>query len=150
MPVGGARQVLNVLLEVAVAQLVAAVEIADAAITRFDFAGALAAMKSFVDAVNMYVTEQEPWKLAKDPKKAERLRTVLYVMCEALRGIAILYNPVMPKAMSGLWGRLGANPHLGPIGENSIASAGRWGALPPGSLVLKGDGLFPRLEDPPE
>jgi methionyl-tRNA synthetase len=131
-------------------QLVAATEQADAAISEFDFAGALAAMKALVDAVNMYVTEQEPWKLAKDPAKAERLRTVLYVMCDALRGIAILHNPVMPKAMSALWGRLGATPHLGPITDNTIASAGHWGLLPPGALVSKGDSLFPRLEDPVE
>lgn len=128
-------------------ELVAAVELADAAMDRIDFAGALAAAKGFVDAVNLYVTEQEPWKLAKDEANAPRLRTVLYTMCEALRAIAILHNPVMPKSMSLLWGRLGAPAHLGPIAEATVASAGHWGLLPPGTMVTKGDSLFPRLEE---
>ena len=128
-------------------ELVAAVELADAAMDRIDFAGALAAAKNFVDAVNMYVTEQEPWKLAKDDANTVRLRTVLYTMCEALRAIAILHNPVMPKSMSLLWARLGATPHLGPIGEATVASAAHWGMLPPGAMVTKGDSLFPRIEE---
>ena len=128
-------------------ELVAAVELADAAMDRIDFAGALAAAKNFVDAVNMYVTEQEPWKLAKDDANAVRLRTVLYTMCEALRAIAILHNPVMPKSMSLLWARLGATPHLGPIGEATVASAAHWGMLPPGAMDTKGDSLFPRIEE---
>lgn len=127
--------------------LVAAVELADAAMERIDFAGALAAAKGFVDAVNLYVTEQEPWKLAKDESNAPRLRTVLYTMCEALRAIAILHNPVMPKSMSLLWGRLGAPAHLGPIADATVASAGHWGLLPPGTMVTKGDSLFPRLDE---
>ncbi len=128
-------------------ELVAAVELADAAMERIDFAGALAASKSFVDTVNMYVTEQEPWKLAKDEANSIRLRTVLYTTCEALRGIAILNNSVMPKSMSTLWGRLGATPHLGPIADATVASAGHWGLLPPGAMVTKGDSLFPRIEE---
>ena len=68
-------------------------------------------------------------------------------MCEALRAIAILHNPVMPKSMSLLWGRLGAPAHLGPIAGATVASAGHWGLLPPGTMVTKGDSLFPRLEE---
>jgi len=130
--------------------LLAATEIADAAVSKLDFSVAILAVKEFVDAVNLYVTEAEPWQLVKDPANADRLRTVLYTMCEALRGIAVLYNPVMPKAMGGLWGRLGAQPHLGEISTVTIADAGRWGMLPPGAVITKGDALFPRLEDPVE
>ena len=77
--------------------MLAATDQADASMVRLDFAGGIAAIRSFVDAVNLYVTEQEPWKLAKDPAQRGRLETVLYTMCEALRAIAVLYNPVMPK-----------------------------------------------------
>lgn len=131
-------------------ELMAAVETADAAVSRLAFAEALAACRHFVDIVNGYVTEQQPWVLAKDDSQRERLNTVLYTMCDALRAIAVMHNPVMPKSMAILWGRLGATPHLGPIAENNIASAGRWGLLPPGALVTKGDSLFPRIEDPDE
>ena len=63
---------------------------------RLDFSAGIVAVKEFVDAVNGYVTEQEPWVLAKDPATAERLATVLYTICESLRAIAVLYHPVMP------------------------------------------------------
>ena len=129
-------------------ELVAAVDLADAAMIKLDFSGGLAAMKAFVDAVNLYTTVQEPWALAKDPAKADRLRTVLYTIAESLRAIAILHYPVMPKAMSSLWSQLGAHPHLGPVEKMTIESAGRWGLLPPGAVLTKGDSLFPRLPDP--
>jgi methionyl-tRNA synthetase len=36
---------------------------------------------------------------------------------------------------------------LGPLAAQSLADAGRWGQLPPGSTLTKGDSLFPRLPD---
>jgi len=115
-----------------------------------DFASGIGAVRRFIDAVNLYVTEQEPWVLAKDPALSERLDTVLYTMCEALRAIAVLYNPVMPKAMSSLWDQLGAGRSIGPLGEQRIDAVARWGQLPAGTAVSKGAILFPRLEESAE
>jgi len=123
---------------------------ADECVLRLDFAGGIAAVKAFVDAVNLYVTEQEPWALAKDEANAERLSTVLYTICESLRAIAVLYHPLMPKATASLWEQLGADVALGPIGEQPVQTAGEWGRLPAGARVTKGAILFPRLEDPVE
>jgi methionyl-tRNA synthetase len=124
---------------------------ADTAMVRLDFAGGIAAVREYIDLVNLYVTEQEPWKLAKDPAKdpanTQRLHTVLYTMSEALRAIAVLYHPVMPTAMSTLWSRLGALAQLGEIDEQRVQNTGTWGQLPPGSVLAKGDALFPRLQD---
>lgn len=120
---------------------------ADSAMGRLDLAGGIAAIREFVDLVNLYVTEQEPWKLAKDPEQIQRLNTVLYTMSEALRAIAVLYHPVMPTAMTTLWGRLGALPHLGALADQRVQNAGHWGQLPPGALQSKGDALFPRIEE---
>lgn len=128
--------------------LQAAVQDADAAYERLDFVEGIGAVKSFVDAVNLYVTEQEPWALAKradDPESRERLATVLYVTCDALRAIAVLHNAVMPRAMGALWSSLGAEEGLGPIGSQRVEDAGRWAQLPPGVRVTKGAALFPRL-----
>jgi methionyl-tRNA synthetase len=122
---------------------------ADAAMLRLDFAGGIGAVKAFVDAVNLYVTEQAPWVLAKDEANAERLSTVLYTICESLRAIAVLHHAVMPKATTSLWQQLGAEAALGPIGEQVVTDAGRWGQLPEGTTVTKGAILFPRLEDAP-
>ena len=130
--------------------LTAAALTADAAMLKLDFSTALLAMKAFVDVVNGYVTEQEPWVLAKDEANAERLSTVLYTICESLRAIAVLHHAVMPKATTSLWQQLGADAVLGPIAEQNVVDVARWGQLPPGTPITKGAILFPRLEESAE
>ncbi len=128
--------------------LVRTVQDADAAMVRLDFAAGIGAVKSFVDAVNMYVTEQEPWVLAKEPKHEQRLHTVLYTTAESLRAIAVLHHAVMPKATEAMWELLGAGPALGALASQSVQRVALWGQLPPGVTITKGESLFPRLEEP--
>jgi methionyl-tRNA synthetase len=125
------------------------VRVADDAVVGLRFHEALAAIDELVDAVNGYLTEQEPWKVAKDdsPQAQERLATILYTAAEALRGIAVLHHPFMPKATTTLWKQLGAESDLGPIEAQPLTNAGRWGILPPGSVLTKGEPLFPRIEE---
>ncbi len=49
-----------------------------------------------VNAVNEFITASEPWVLAKDESKADRLSQVLYDAAEATRIAAVLLLPVMP------------------------------------------------------
>ena len=130
-------------------RLAATVTLADTAMVALDFSGGIGAIKDFVDAVNMYVTEQAPWVLAK-AGETERLHTVLYTICESLRAIAVLYQPVMPKATTDLWSQLGAADGLGALVDQRVTAAGTWGQLAPGARVVKGDSLFPRLDEPGE
>jgi methionyl-tRNA synthetase len=118
---------------------------ADRLIRDFDFQNGITAVKELVDAVNLYVTEQQPWVVAKDESQTERLHTILYVICEALRGISVLYAPLMPKSMTALFSDIGAVES----GLNqSLASAGNWGQLKPGVAITKSESLFPRIEEP--
>ena len=120
---------------------------ADVSIRAFDFQTGIVAVKEFVDAVNLYVTEQEPWKLAKldDADSRERSATILYTVCESLRAVSILYAPIMPKSMSELWNDIGA--HESGIG-NSFADVANWGQLKPGVKITKSESMFPRIEEP--
>lgn len=113
-----------------------------------DFAGGLAAVFDFVKLVNGYLSEQEPWKVAKDtsPEGQAKLATILYTAAESLRAVAVLLNPVMPATSEKLWASLGAEQHLGALADQRIAEAGSWGRLPAGARIVKGDNLFPRLE----
>ena len=142
-----AAGVLTAAEEMLRTQLAEVTEQADTAIVALDFATGIVAVKQFIDAVNLYVTEQAPWVLAKDPANEERLHTVLNSICESLRGIAVLYYPLMPKAMESLWSQLGADAAIGAIADQRIDSVGTWGQLPAGSVVTKGESLFPRLDD---
>jgi len=125
--------------------LVSTTQVADTKIRDFDFQGGLVAIKEFVDAVNMYVTEQEPWVVAKNPENNERLGTILYVICESLRAIAQLYAPIMPKATQALWSDIGAQESGL---ELSLINVAGWGQLKSGVTVTKGESLFPRIEEP--
>ena len=46
---------------------------------------------------NKYIDETEPWVLAKDSGKKERLGTVLYVLLESIRYAAIMLSAYMPQ-----------------------------------------------------
>lgn len=121
---------------------------ADAAIERFAIHEAIAAIWTIVDELNGYITEQEPWVLAKDDATRARLGTVLYTAAEGLRALATLLAPVMPRATAKLWTALGAEDTLGRLGEQRVREAGAWGALQPGSAVRALEPLFPRIEEP--
>ncbi len=114
-----------------------------------DFAGGIAAIFDFIKQVNGYLTEQAPWKVAKDtsPEAQARLATILYTAAESLRACAVLLNPVMPETSAKLWDSLGAEPSLGALADQRISEAADWGRLPAGSTVTKGAVLFPRLEE---
>jgi methionyl-tRNA synthetase len=80
-----------------------------AAMDRFEFHNALAAVWELVRRANRYIEESAPWKLAKDPAGAPRLETVLYDVLESLRVVSVLVAPVMPAKASELARALGAD-----------------------------------------
>jgi methionyl-tRNA synthetase len=119
---------------------------ADAAMIALDFQGGINAVMDYCKRVNGYVTEQEPWILAKDPANQGKLEEVLYNTAESLRALAVLLHPVMPATTQILWQSLGAQATLGDIGAQVISEVATWGQLPQGAVVTKTPVLFPRLE----
>jgi methionyl-tRNA synthetase len=122
--------------QVLVDALAAAAATADERIGEaLDFQGGINAIFDYIKLVNGYLTEQEPWKVAKDesPEGRARLATILYTAAESLRAVAVLLNPVMPKSSAKLWDSLGAEASLGALAAQPMQDAGRWGPLPPGS-----------------
>ena len=129
-------------------QLLAAsvAERADTHIEKLAIHDAIAAIWELVDELNGYITEQEPWALAKSPDHRDRLATVLYTATEGLRVLAQLLSPVVPEACQKLWTALGAAQTLGELAEQPIRDAGTWGRLTPGTSQHSLPGLFPRIE----
>ena len=119
---------------------------ADEAMCALDFQGGINAIMDFCKRVNGYVTEKEPWILAKDPANKVVLEEVLYNTAESLRALAVLLNSVMPATCEILWQSLGAQAALGDLGSQKISSVATWGQLPAGARVTKTPVLFPRLE----
>jgi methionyl-tRNA synthetase len=99
------------------------------------FHRALEAVWQVVSDANRYVDEQAPWALRKtDPK---RMGTVLYVLAETLRHLAILVQPVVPGAAAKLLDELAARTD-----ERNFAALAR--PLAPGTTLPKPEGIFPR------
>ncbi|WP_312169405.1 methionine--tRNA ligase [Microbacterium sp.] len=119
---------------------------ADAAVEHFRIDEAIRAIWTIVDALNGYITENEPWALARDDEHRERLGTVLYTCAEGLRALAVLLSPVMPQSTEKLWVALGAAESLGRLQDQPIREAGAWGVLRPGTSVNGLSPLFPRVE----
>jgi methionyl-tRNA synthetase len=132
--------------EVLASALKATVEKADAAFLKLDFQGGITAVMDFCKQVNGYLTEKEPWIIAKDESRMPEVRAILYNTIESLRALAILLHPVMPSSCERLWSSIGGGS-LGEIAAMRIDGVTRWGQLEPGTVVTKGDALFPRLED---
>ncbi|MCA9293999.1 MAG: methionine--tRNA ligase [Phycisphaerales bacterium] len=121
---------------------------ARAAWARVDIGGALHAAMTVSRAVDQFVNDTAPFKLAKDPANLPKVGTILYQCAEALRIAAYLLSPAMPTSMCDAIGRLGYAPE----GTPSYDTLMTWGQLAPGSTVRKGDALFPRADadaDPP-
>ena len=98
---------------------------------------ALSRLFELVSAANRYVDAQAPWTLRKnDP---ERMATVLYVLAETIRHIAVLLQPVVPESAARMLDQLSV-----PDDTRRIADLGPEGALAPGSELPKPEGVFPR------
>lgn len=129
------------------AVLAETVATADKAMIALDFQGGINSIMDFCKRVNGFVTEKEPWVVAKEITRQAELMAILYNTADAIRALAVLLHPVMPATCEVLWSSLGADKTLGAIGDQRIADVSNWGQLPSGSRVVKGAVLFPRLEE---
>ena len=113
-----------------------------AAFDQVDYSGAFAAVWDLIRATNSYIEDQEPWKLHKAGDTVA-VAAVLGDCLEALRVVALLASPVIPRAAAELWRRLGLP---GTPEDQRLPAAAAWGLLPAGAPLEKGDPLFPRFE----
>jgi methionyl-tRNA synthetase len=121
-----------------------AINEANQALDKVAIHDAISRVWTLVDELNGYITEQEPWALAKDEANRERLATVLYTTAEGLRILAVLLSPIVPKATAKLWAAIGSE--LGELSGQRIQDDS-WGKLPVGTKLGDLEVLFPRVEE---
>ena len=102
---------------------------------------ALSAIWRLVGRANKYIDEAEPWVLHKSGQ-SERLDTVLYHLAETLRIIVLLIKSFLPETGDKMWVQLGIKQDLGSCSFADTA----WGRIEPGTQVVKGEPVFPRID----
>ena len=100
----------------------------------------LEAIWTVIRAANGYVDAQAPWKLKKEDPA--RMKTVLYVLAETIRHLALLTQPFMPEASGKILDQLA-------VGEDArtFEFFGPDHALNAGTALPKPQGVFPRYQE---
>lgn len=109
--------------------------------TNWKINDALRAVWAYIRSLNKFIDVTEPWILAKDEAKAPALQAVLYHICEGLRFVALMAEPVIPIGAEKIWNQLGLT---------GFADAGyadlTWGGIPNGTIVHKEAPIYPRID----
>ncbi len=113
-----------------------------AAFDAFEFSRGLEAVWGLLSALDKFIVQQAPWKLAKDPSASAQLDATLYTAAEALRIATVLLSPVLPQSAPKIWAQLGMTEPL----ESARLDTLTWGQLPPGQRIGEIAAVFPRID----
>ncbi|MCR5459470.1 MAG: methionine--tRNA ligase [Acetatifactor sp.] len=102
-------------------------------------ADALTEIFAVFKRLNKYIDETEPWVLAKDPAKQDRLATVLYNLSEGIIIGASLLAPFLPTTAGKIAEQLGAS-------LRDFDQLGTFGANQGSKVTEKPEILFARLD----
>lgn len=106
------------------------------------FSNALTEIWKLIGECNRYIDLTTPWVLAKNEADRPRLGTVLYVLLECARMVAILISPTMPRTPERIFEQIG-------VTDDALKTwdcVKVFGGVVPGSKVHKGEALFPRID----
>jgi methionyl-tRNA synthetase len=100
---------------------------------------ALEATWGLIGATNAYLEQLAPWKM----EPGAELDDVMGDALEAIRLVAILATPAMPKVCEEIWRRIGL---AGAPSDEVFATSTAWGQYRTVTRIEKGEPLFPRMK----
>ena len=112
----------------------------DAKMEKLRVADAITEVFTLLRRCNKYIDETEPWKLAKDETKQDRLATVLYNLMEGIRMAAVALAAYFPDTSAKILDMLGTQ-------ERDYLKLDQFGLLETGGKVVeKPEILFARVD----
>lgn len=112
----------------------------DAKMEKLRVADAITEVFTLLRRCNKYIDETEPWKLAKDETKQDRLATVLYNLMEGIRMAAVALAAYLPDTSAKILDMLGTQ-------ERNYLKLDQFGLLETGGKVVeKPEILFARVD----
>lgn len=109
-----------------------------AEIEKLQFSKVIDDIVQAANAANLYIDTQAPWTLKKTD--TARMQTVLYVLAESIRNIALMLQPFTPVAAGRLLDQLAV-----PAEQRDFAHVGAAHALQPATPLPAPEGVFPRI-----
>ena len=91
-----------------------------------------------IRAANRYIDRQAPWILKKEDP--DRMKTILYVLAEAIRQLALLTQPFVPEAAGKMLDQVAVAEEA-----RDFSTFGEAGRLATGTELPKPEGVFPRF-----
>lgn len=95
----------------------------------------------YINSINRYLADNEPWKIARDKTKQKRLGRILYQAAAALKAISYFIFPVIPESAEKIWKYLGEEK---PIQEELFTDL-QFDNFKLGQKIQKPKPLFPRV-----
>lgn len=111
------------------------------AIVAFDLDGALEAVWHLVREANQFVNESAPFKLAKDPARANDLAASMHALCEVVHALAYAVKPFLPDAADKIAHQFGIEL------DANLQDALAWGQVKAGHKIGTPAPLFVRLDE---
>jgi methionyl-tRNA synthetase len=102
---------------------------------QYQFNRGLESIFEYVNSLNRYIVEAQPWNLAKEKENEPRLAAVLKTLARAILSVNALLSPILPDTAAKVRGIFNApDPGLG------------WKDLPETFTIQPGMQLFPRVD----
>jgi len=102
---------------------------------QYQFNRGLESIFEYVNQLNRYIVEAQPWNLAKDPENLPRLAAVLKTLARAILSVNTLLSPILPETAGKVRAIFNfADRELG------------WKNLPEAFAINQGTQLFPRVD----
>jgi methionyl-tRNA synthetase len=114
----------------------------DSEFVALNFSRGLEAAWAGIARVDKFITDNQPWKLAKDPATRDRLETVLATTYESLRHLVLLVAPALPETSREIWNQMG----LAGDPLNSDPNNATWGESLKAAKIERISPAFPKLD----
>ncbi len=110
----------------------------------FEFSKGLEAVWALISAVDKFIVQKAPWKLARqiDQTSQADLSATLYTAAESLRIATALLSPVLPQSAPKIWAQLGMPDSIDAVRFETL----EWGTLQPGQKIGEIAPVFPRID----
>ena len=106
-----------------------------------NFSRALEAAWAAIARIDKFISDNQPWQLAKDSARRADLEAVIATAYEGLRQVVLLIGPALPNAARQIWQQMGCQGDPLAINPAGVAWGDQGGPLRIGQVT----GAFPKL-----